>query len=187
MQEACKSNIAVRSQTYSQFWLVDEKTLGHTWHCCCFRYVEEHIQKTGVAIETQGFTFITSGRKRESLKVRCAWRLVALLIYRLRGKKWLRSLQRKASIEKQDNKLLYPVLSCSVVLLLYLYFSSCQLAFRHHVQTALMKFSRSVMATEAMHSMSTCIEVSSHSVYCSTQLCCIDTCTHAQTLFSRRP
>ncbi|XP_063050889.1 sarcalumenin isoform X3 [Engraulis encrasicolus] len=30
-------------------------------------YVEEHIQKTGVAIETQGFTFITSGRKRESL------------------------------------------------------------------------------------------------------------------------
>ena len=30
-------------------------------------YVEEHIQKTGVAIETQGFTFITSGRRRESL------------------------------------------------------------------------------------------------------------------------
>ena len=34
------------------------------------RYVEEHVQKTGVAIETQGFTFITSGRKRESLTVR---------------------------------------------------------------------------------------------------------------------
>ena len=34
------------------------------------RYVEEHIQKTGVAIETQGFTFITSGKKRESLTVR---------------------------------------------------------------------------------------------------------------------
>uniref|UniRef100_A0A671Y7M5 Si:dkey-98f17.5 n=1 Tax=Sparus aurata TaxID=8175 RepID=A0A671Y7M5_SPAAU len=33
-------------------------------------YAEEHIQKTGVAIETQGFTFITSGRKRESLTVR---------------------------------------------------------------------------------------------------------------------
>ncbi|XP_062919080.1 uncharacterized protein LOC134354161 isoform X2 [Mobula hypostoma] len=30
-------------------------------------YVEEHIQRTGVAIETQGFTFVTSGRKRESL------------------------------------------------------------------------------------------------------------------------
>lgn len=30
-------------------------------------YVEEHIQRTGVAIETQGFNFITSGRKRESL------------------------------------------------------------------------------------------------------------------------
>ncbi|XP_036446414.1 uncharacterized protein si:ch211-11k18.4 [Colossoma macropomum] len=30
-------------------------------------YIEEHIQKTGVAIETQGFTFVTSGRKRESL------------------------------------------------------------------------------------------------------------------------
>lgn len=35
----------------------------------CFRYVEEHIQRTGVAIETQGFTFVTSGRKRESLTV----------------------------------------------------------------------------------------------------------------------
>ncbi|KAK2166263.1 hypothetical protein LSH36_40g08004 [Paralvinella palmiformis] len=31
-------------------------------------YVEEHVQKTGVAIETQGFTLVTSGRKRESLK-----------------------------------------------------------------------------------------------------------------------
>ncbi|KAK5932749.1 hypothetical protein CgunFtcFv8_004428 [Champsocephalus gunnari] len=30
-------------------------------------YAEEHIQKAGVAIETQGFTFVTSGRKRESL------------------------------------------------------------------------------------------------------------------------
>ncbi|KAM4631650.1 uncharacterized protein O3C94_018270 [Discoglossus pictus] len=30
-------------------------------------YIEEHIQRTGVAIETQGFAFITSGRKRESL------------------------------------------------------------------------------------------------------------------------
>ncbi len=38
--------------------------------CCHCRYVEEHIQKAGVAIETQGFTFITSGRKRESLTVR---------------------------------------------------------------------------------------------------------------------
>ena len=36
------------------------------------RYVEEHIQKTGVAIETQGFTFVTSGRKRESLTVGCS-------------------------------------------------------------------------------------------------------------------
>ncbi|XP_076364102.1 uncharacterized protein LOC143253710 isoform X2 [Tachypleus tridentatus] len=30
-------------------------------------YIEEHVQKTGVAIETQGFTIVTSGRKRESL------------------------------------------------------------------------------------------------------------------------
>ncbi|BFZ18756.1 hypothetical protein BsWGS_21794 [Bradybaena similaris] len=30
-------------------------------------YVEEHVQRTGVAIETQGFTVVTSGRKRESL------------------------------------------------------------------------------------------------------------------------
>lgn len=35
----------------------------------CCRYVEEHIQRTGVAIETQGFSFVTSGRKRESLTV----------------------------------------------------------------------------------------------------------------------
>lgn len=44
-----------------------------SWASCFFRrYAEEHIQKTGVAIETQGFTFITSGRKRESLTVRAA-------------------------------------------------------------------------------------------------------------------
>ncbi|MBN3307663.1 uncharacterized protein LOC136767852 [Amia ocellicauda] len=30
-------------------------------------YIEEHIQRTGVAIETQGFSIVTSGRKRESL------------------------------------------------------------------------------------------------------------------------
>ena len=33
------------------------------------RYVEEHVQKTGVAIETQGFSLVTSGKKRESLTV----------------------------------------------------------------------------------------------------------------------
>lgn len=37
-----------------------------------FRYVEEHIQRTGVAIETQGFSFVTNGRKRESLTVSAA-------------------------------------------------------------------------------------------------------------------
>jgi len=30
-------------------------------------YVEETVQRTGVAIETQGFTLVTSGKKRESL------------------------------------------------------------------------------------------------------------------------
>ncbi|RWS24906.1 uncharacterized protein B4U80_08147, partial [Leptotrombidium deliense] len=30
-------------------------------------YIGENVQKTGVAIETQGFTFITCGLKRESL------------------------------------------------------------------------------------------------------------------------
>eukprot|EP00117_Sycon_ciliatum_P013676 scpid72947/ scgid14246/ Sarcalumenin len=30
-------------------------------------YIDEHVQRTGVAIETQGFTFVTSGKKRESL------------------------------------------------------------------------------------------------------------------------
>ena len=34
-----------------------------------FRYIEEHVQRTGVAIETQGFSFVTSGRRRESLTV----------------------------------------------------------------------------------------------------------------------
>lgn len=33
------------------------------------RYIEEHILKTGVAIETQGFAFVTSGKKRETLTV----------------------------------------------------------------------------------------------------------------------
>jgi len=31
------------------------------------RYIEEHVQRTGVAIETQGFSLVTSGKKRESL------------------------------------------------------------------------------------------------------------------------
>jgi len=30
-------------------------------------YIEEHVQRAGVAIETQGFTIVTTGRKRESL------------------------------------------------------------------------------------------------------------------------
>ena len=29
-------------------------------------YIEEHVQRTGVAIETQGFSFITSGRRWET-------------------------------------------------------------------------------------------------------------------------
>jgi len=31
-------------------------------------YIGEHVQKASVAIETQGFTFVTSGKKRDSLK-----------------------------------------------------------------------------------------------------------------------
>lgn len=30
-------------------------------------YIEEHVQKTGVAIETQGFALVTSGKRRETL------------------------------------------------------------------------------------------------------------------------
>ena len=30
-------------------------------------YIEEHIQRCGVAIETQGFTIVSSGKKRETL------------------------------------------------------------------------------------------------------------------------
>lgn len=33
------------------------------------RYIEEHVQRTGVAIETQGFIIVTSGKKRETLMV----------------------------------------------------------------------------------------------------------------------
>ena len=43
-----------------------------------FRYVEEHVQKTGVAIETQGFTVVTSGKKRESLTVISNFFLIAV-------------------------------------------------------------------------------------------------------------
>jgi len=43
--------------------------LVESWLLSVCRYVEEHVQRTGVAIETQGFTFVTSGRKRESLTV----------------------------------------------------------------------------------------------------------------------
>lgn len=38
-------------------------------HDGVYRYIEEHIQRTGVAIETQGFTLVTSGKRRETLKV----------------------------------------------------------------------------------------------------------------------
>ena len=31
-------------------------------------YIGEHVQRTGVAVETQGFTFCTSGKKRDTLK-----------------------------------------------------------------------------------------------------------------------
>lgn len=49
-----------------------------------FRYVEEHIQRTGVAIETQGFTVVTSGKKRESLLVSFATLLLPLSLFRLK-------------------------------------------------------------------------------------------------------
>lgn len=36
-------------------------------YCPPHRYIGEDIQKTGVAIETRGFTFVTAGKKRETL------------------------------------------------------------------------------------------------------------------------
>lgn len=48
------------------------------FHSTNFRYIEEHIQKTGVAIETQGVTFVTSGKKRETFTV--GWSFVTVLI-----------------------------------------------------------------------------------------------------------
>jgi hypothetical protein len=44
----------------------------------CCRYTEEHVQKIGVAIETQGFIIVTSGKKRESLMV---WVFTLFLAY----------------------------------------------------------------------------------------------------------
>ena len=38
--------------------------------CVLQRYVEEQVQRTGVALETQGISFITTGKKRDSLTVR---------------------------------------------------------------------------------------------------------------------
>lgn len=38
-------------------------------------YIEENVQKTGVAIETQGFAFITSGKKRETLTAKATLHL----------------------------------------------------------------------------------------------------------------
>ena len=38
-------------------------------------YVENNVQRTGVAIETQGFTFVTSGKKRETLTGRATLHL----------------------------------------------------------------------------------------------------------------
>jgi len=38
-------------------------------------YIEENVQKTGVAIETQGFSFITSGKKRETLTAKATLHL----------------------------------------------------------------------------------------------------------------
>ena len=47
-----------------------------------YRYIEEHILKTGVAIETQGFTFVTSGKKRETLTVSAVlWRFWLIFYY----------------------------------------------------------------------------------------------------------
>ena len=43
--------------------------LYNVYHLTSNRYIEEHVQRTAVAIETQGFTLITSGKKRESLTV----------------------------------------------------------------------------------------------------------------------
>ena len=42
---------------------------ANAYYGIVFRYIEEHVLKTGVAIETQGFAFVTSGKKRESLTV----------------------------------------------------------------------------------------------------------------------
>lgn len=41
-------------------------------------YCDEQIQKTGVAIETRGFTFISHGKKRETLKGEATLRCAAL-------------------------------------------------------------------------------------------------------------
>ena len=54
---------------YNKFFMVINIFSNPPYSFPVYRYIEEHVQKTGVAIETQGFTFVTSGRKRESLTV----------------------------------------------------------------------------------------------------------------------
>ena len=46
------------------------RSLSLTRTCVLQRYVEEQVQRTGVALETQGISFITTGKKRDSLTVR---------------------------------------------------------------------------------------------------------------------
>ena len=49
--------------------LVDYIAHSCSWPYFTHRYVEEHVQKTAVAIETQGISLVTSGKRRESLTV----------------------------------------------------------------------------------------------------------------------
>ena len=46
-------------------------------------YISEHVQRASVAIETQGFTFVTSGKKRETLKGQATMQLFSHLQHEL--------------------------------------------------------------------------------------------------------
>lgn len=72
-----------------------------TTFCSVLRYIEETILKTGVAIETQGYFFVVSGKKRDTLKVR--WFLAAnFIIYPktlIAGAKKILSIERHTYLD----------------------------------------------------------------------------------------
>ena len=58
---SCSSETIPRGNHHSSTGMTSHKVIV-SWLGDICRYIEEHVQRTGVAIETQGFSFVTSGR-----------------------------------------------------------------------------------------------------------------------------